>query len=143
MASFDKDSELISMLHENARIPVSEIARRLCVSQTAAQYRLKKLESSGVIKGYTVHLSDKNRHKKIVVNVMIKSPPLKRSKVEQTLAQIHQITGLYSIAGSYDLSATVQADTVNELDNIIDSIGAIDCIEETMSSIILATKFER
>ena len=40
----DKDEALISLLRDNARMPVAQIARELHVSRTAAQARLDKLE---------------------------------------------------------------------------------------------------
>ncbi|NVJ93333.1 MAG: Lrp/AsnC family transcriptional regulator [Methylocystaceae bacterium] len=143
MTKMDKDLELISLLKADGRISVSDIARHLNVSRTAAQFRLKKLEKSGVIEGYTVRLSRKFEHKGIEANVMIKSPPSQRRHVEEQLILIPHIVSLYSIAGTYDLSARVRAENVAELDVILDRIGAIKGIGETMSSIILATKLSR
>jgi DNA-binding Lrp family transcriptional regulator len=65
MASLDKGFELTSLLQENASIQVSEIVRRLFVSRTAAQYRLNKLESLDVNKGYSVLLFKRNKQKNI------------------------------------------------------------------------------
>ena len=71
----NKDEQLISLLRENARLSVSEIARRLSVSRTAAQMRLEKLERNGVIDGYSVRLSAKLLKDQVRALVMIKSPP--------------------------------------------------------------------
>jgi DNA-binding Lrp family transcriptional regulator len=75
MASLDKGFELISLLRENASIQVFEIALRLFVSRTAAQYRLNKLKFSDVIKGYSVLLFKSNKQKNIknCGRIMIKS----------------------------------------------------------------------
>ena len=54
----DKDRELLSLLSENARMPVAELARRLDLSRTTVQARLERLEGQGVIAGYQVRLSD-------------------------------------------------------------------------------------
>ena len=53
MTNNGKDEQLIGLLRENARLSVSDLARRLNVSRTAAQVRLEKLERSGVIAGYS------------------------------------------------------------------------------------------
>ncbi|RLA06069.1 MAG: AsnC family transcriptional regulator [Gammaproteobacteria bacterium] len=139
----DQDEHLISLLRENARLSVSEIARRLSVSRTAAQMRLQKLERTGVIEGYSVRLSESFSKDQIRALVMIKSPPGKRSKIENALTAIPQLTTLYSISGAFDLSAVISAASVADLDAAIDEIGRLDGVEDTLSSVILSTKIDR
>ena len=139
----DKDKQLISLLRENARFSVSEIARRLSVSRTAAQMRLQKLERNGVIDGYSVRLSEKFSKDQVRALVMIKSPPANREKIEKALSKIPQLTSLYSISGAFDLYAVISAASVAELDAAIDAIGRLDGVDDTMSSVILSTKIDR
>ncbi len=143
MTNYDKDRELLALLKDNARMPISELARKLNVSRTAAQARLSRLERSGVINGYTIRLSDSYQENNIKAIIMIKLSPKKRAKVEQTLKAIPELTSLYSISGTFDLSAIVTAPSVPELDKIIDQIGALEGVEETQSSVILSTKIDR
>ena len=51
-----KDEELIALLQTDARMAVAELARRLGVSRTTVQDRLKRLEDAGVIAGDGVRL---------------------------------------------------------------------------------------
>jgi len=139
----DKDEHLISLLRENARLSVSEIARRLSVSRTAAQMRLEKLERNGIIAGYSVRLSEKILKGQVRALVMIKSPPGNRTKIENALSEIPQLTTLYSISGAFDLSAVISAASVADLDAVIDEIGRLDGVDDTMSSVILSTKIDR
>ncbi len=139
----DKDEHLISLLRENARLSVSEIARRLSVSRTAAQMRLEKLERNGVITGYSVRLSANILKGQVRALVMIKSPPANRTKIENALSEIPQLTTLYSISGAFDLSAVISAASVADLDAVIDEIGRLDGVDDTMSSVILSTKIDR
>lgn len=139
----EKDQHLIALLQENARMPVSEIARHMSVSRTAAQMRLQKLERNGVIDGYTVRVSSEFLKNRVRALVMIKFPPGVRTEIESALSNISQLTALYSISGIYDFSAEISAGSVGELDKVIDTIGQIDGIEDTLSSIVLSTKFER
>jgi Lrp/AsnC family transcriptional regulator for asnA, asnC and gidA len=50
----EKDLKIIDMLRENARIPLTEIALRLDVSESTIRKRIKALEKNGVITQYTV-----------------------------------------------------------------------------------------
>jgi len=139
----EKDEQLIALMREDARLSVSEIARRLSVSRTAAQMRLEKLERNGVIDGYSVRLSSNFLKDRVRALVMIKSPPANRSRIEKALSDIAHLTSLYSISGVFDLSAVVSAQSVGELDKVIDEIGRLDGVTDTMSSIILSTKIDR
>ena len=138
-----QDEQLIALLRENGRVSVSEIARKMSVSRTAAQMRLQKLERQGVIEGYAVKLSSKFLKARVRALVMIKFPPIKRAEIEKQLSAIQTLTALYSISGEFDMAGMVSAAAMDELDKIIDKIGCIEGIEKTMSSIILSTKIDR
>ena len=52
-----KDQELLALLQSNARMPVAELARKLGLSRTTVQDRLRRLEGQCVIAGYGLRLS--------------------------------------------------------------------------------------
>lgn len=139
----EKDQQLIAILRENARLSVSDIARRLNASRTSAQVRLEKLERSGVIAGYTVRLSPESQANQIRALVMIKSTPSKRVSIEDALSKFPDLVTLSSISGQFDLAAEISSPTVRHLDTVLDRIGALDGVDDTLSSIILSTKIER
>jgi DNA-binding Lrp family transcriptional regulator len=139
----EKDQQLIALLQQNGRLSVSEMARKLSASRTAVQMRLQKLERNGVINGYTVILSPTYLEKRVQALVMIKLSAGSREKIEAELSAIKQLTSLYSISGTFDMSGVISARSMAELDVIIDKIGCLTGIDETMSSIILSTKFDR
>ncbi len=138
-----QDEQLIILLRQNGRLSVSEIARKMAVSRTAAQMRLQKLVRNGVIEGYSVKLSSDYLENRVRALVMIKFPPIMRASIEKELFAIKTLTALYSISGEFDMAGMVSAPTMGELDRIIDKIGCIEGIDQTMSSIILSTKIDR
>ena len=50
---------------------------------------------------------------------------------------------LHSVSGPFDLIAIVAAESIGELDALIDRIGALDGVERTTSAIVLATRIQR
>ena len=52
-----KDLRILSLLQKNGRMPISELAIKLNMSDTPCLRRVKKMEESGVISGYTANIS--------------------------------------------------------------------------------------
>jgi len=139
----EKDEELLSILRCNARASVSDIARATGVSRTAIQNRLTKLENSGVIKAYSIVLGSEYSNQLISANVSLKVNPNLRQNICIALRKIHNISHIYSISGEYDLLATIQAQTLEKLNEILNMVCSLEGIERTNSSIILDTVFEK
>ncbi len=139
----DKDSELLALLGENARMPVATLARRLGLSRTTVQARLERLEREGVIAGYGVRLSEAFQSGLIRAHVLITIAPKSLPMVSAELDAIRQVTTLHSVNGSFDLIAILASSSIAELDGLIDRIGAIAGVERTLSSIILSTRISR
>lgn len=137
------DQLLLSVLRENARASIADIARKLELSRTTVQSRIERLERQGVISGYTVRLADEVEHGHIRAHIMITVRPKQMLAVTKALRVMPEVRVLHSVSGAYDLIAIGAVPTVGDMDVLTDQIGAIDGVERTTSSIILSTKFER
>jgi len=138
-----QDEELLSLLRENARASVSDLARALNLSRSTVQNRIAKLEQSGVIKGYSVDYGSEYLDDLVSAHVLIKESPKLVAKTNLELKRIVQIVDLYVISGEYDLIAVVQAQSLNKLNTVLEQIGNLEGVERTNSSVILATKIKR
>ncbi|MDI7862029.1 Lrp/AsnC family transcriptional regulator [Rhizobiaceae bacterium n13] len=143
MAISDKDGQLLSLLGDNARMPVATLARELGLSRTTVQARIEKLERDGVIAGYSVRLSDSYESGLVKAHVLITIMPKSLPRVSAELSAIREIRTLHSINGSFDLIAIIAAHSISELDRLIDRIGELEGVERTLSSIILSTRISR
>jgi len=143
MRNTDKDELLLSLLAENARTPVSELARRLGLSRTTVQARIERLERGGVIAGYTVRMSTAAERALVRAYVMITVKPKHAVPTVAELKEIREVRTLHSISGEVDLMAVVAAGSVAALDAVVDRIGALEGVERTQTSVIMATKFDR
>jgi DNA-binding Lrp family transcriptional regulator len=138
-----KNEQLLALLSANARESTSSLARKLNLSRTAVQERINKLEHAGIIGGYTVKLNKEYEKNQIKAWVTIKTRQKLTGQVVTALSRIEQIKSLRSISGMYDLIAGVQAENTELIDGVLDQIGAIEGIEQTISSIVLSIKFDR
>jgi DNA-binding Lrp family transcriptional regulator len=139
----EKDEQLISILRTNARASISDLARVLNLSRSTVQNRLTKLEQSGVIKGYAVEFGGVYLSEQVCSHVAIKVIQKLTAKTNKQLRLINQITELYAISGEFDLIAVVQAQSLEQLSQLLDDIGNLEGVERTNSSVILETKFKR
>lgn len=143
MTTNEKDRLLLSLLSENARASTSLLARRLGLSRTTVQARIERLEREGVITGYGVRLSDEFERNIVKAHVLITAGPKAVARVTAELAAIPEVRTLHSVSGSFDLIAIVAAQSISELDLVIDRIGELEGVERTLSSIILSTRISR
>ena len=137
------DEKLISALRENARASTARLARLVGRSRTSVQSRIERLEKQGIIVGYGVRLAPEHGMGAVRAHVMIKVGPKETRAVTAALRAIDQVRVLHSVSGEVDLIAVATTASVDEMDQVIDRIGALDGVERTTSSIILSTKFER
>lgn len=139
----ETDRALLALLRDNARLPTSELARRLKLSRTTVQSRLARLERERVVAGYTVAVADEAEAALVRAHVMITLEPRKSAPIESALRRIDEVRTLHSVSGPYDLIAVVAAPSIGELDRLIDRIGALDGVERTTSAIVLSTRIQR
>ena len=137
------DQQLIELLKVNARLPVVKLAKSLGCARSTVQLRLKALEDSGVISGYTVSVKAPEKSSSIRAMVLISSDSKTEFDVIKALTRRHEIIKLYSISGRYDLCAMLVTESTHELDGVIDKIRAIKGVVDTFSTILLSTKLDR
>jgi DNA-binding Lrp family transcriptional regulator len=139
----EKDKALLALLKLNAREPVASLARKLGVSRTTIQDRLRRLERDRIIEGYAVKLSDKIAARGIRAFVSIEIMPRRQIEVTRRLAKFPAVEGLYAVSGRYDLIALVAIDDMEALNSLLDSVAEFDGVTGTDSFIILSTKISR
>ena len=137
------DRQLIDLLKVNARLPIVKIAKALGCARSTAQLRLKALEDSGVITGYTVDVTVNKSRANIRAMVLISIDSKHEPDIMRSLAKRHEITKLYTVSGRYDLCAMLSTESTHELDAAIDKMRMIKGVVDTFSTILLSTKLDR
>jgi DNA-binding Lrp family transcriptional regulator len=141
MTTDPTDRKLIALLREDARASAALLGRKLGLARTTVQSRIDRLIARRVISGFTVRMGDEREQ--IVAQVMITAAPKLAPRAEAALRALPEVRRLYSVSGRFDLIAVLVSDTVGEMDSAIDRIGALEGVERTESSIVLATRIDR
>jgi DNA-binding Lrp family transcriptional regulator len=139
----ETDRLLIDLLRANAREPAASLARKLGLARSTVQERITRLEKEGTIKGYTLRLSDEATANRIRAIVMIATDSKRADRTTVELKKIPEVRTLSAVSGTYDLVATVEADTPARMDTVLDRIGNSHGVARTVTSIVLSEKFAR
>ena len=137
------DQSLLSALAADSSVSTSQLARRLGVARSTVQARIERLESSGVIAGYTIRLGQVAAARRIRATVLLAIEPRATAAVLARLKPMPEVESCHTTTGRVDLILQVVADTTAELDATLDRIGAVPGVTDTESLIQLSTKFDR
>src|SRR3954470_12144187 len=107
----DGDDRLIALLKSNAREPAASLARKLGLARSTVQERIARLEREGIIKNYTVRLSEEAEAGRLRAIVMITADPKQADRVAAELKRMPEVRSLSAVSGAYDMVAAVEADT--------------------------------
>lgn len=124
-------------------MPVATLARRLDVARSTIQARLERLESSGVIEGYTLKLGEAARQGRIRATVLLTIEPRAQAAVLSRLKARNEVERIHTTSGRFDLLLQVAAHSTAALDEVLDAIGEITGVRSSESLIHLSTKLDR
>ncbi len=99
------DRAILMALAEEGRISVTELARRIGLSKSPTQARLKRLEESGVIRGYRAILDPIRLGLDHVAFVEVRMSDTREAALEafnKAVAAIPEVESAHLIAGNFD-----------------------------------------
>ena len=134
------DNQIIALLKRNARILVTQMARELGVSRVTIDAHIKKMETSGVISGYTVKLGTEEFRHKVSGWILISVQANKEEHAIEQMIGMPEITRLHTTNGKWDLAAEIQVAMLEHFDAVISKLRQIDGITETDTSLLLSSR---
>ncbi|MBE6356687.1 MAG: Lrp/AsnC family transcriptional regulator [Lentisphaerae bacterium] len=134
----ETDRKILNILKNNSRTSNQEIARQINLAPSAALKRLRRLEDSGIITGYTTRIAHNNID--LSMNVLISvvtSESAGAIAIGKKLAALPEICDVFDVAGniSYIVRAVVK-DTEN-LNQLIIKMGQIPGVMRTQTTLIM------
>ena len=131
------DLQLLALLRQDARTSVAVLAGKLGVSRGTVSNRVKRLEDSGVITGYTVQLRPDAVADRITAWMSITVEGNQTRSVIATLLGEPGVAGLHDTNGRWDLLAELRAANLGELAEVLERVRLIKGIASTETSIHL------
>jgi Lrp/AsnC family leucine-responsive transcriptional regulator len=136
--------QILEALQEDARIPFTELGRRVGLSAPAVAERVRRLEEAGIVTGYRAQV-DLSRAGFPITAIMRLTAEGDCQGVGNTIArEIPEVLECYRVTGTDDYIMKVAADSVPGLENLIDRVsGYGSCITSLVLSTPLAGRIIR
>ncbi|MDD2655280.1 MAG: winged helix-turn-helix transcriptional regulator [Candidatus ainarchaeum sp.] len=96
------DLRILHMLLKDSRMSLSRIAKELGMSQPAAQKRIEKLKSKGIIVGSTVLLNERMIGWKRAL-VVLNADRRNYLAIIESVKKMHTVTAVYQATGPYGI----------------------------------------
>ena len=122
---------------------MTTLGKKLGVARTTVIARMERLQSSGVITGYSVRLNQATLEKSLQAYVGLSVEPRAGREVLKRLAKMPEIKLVCSVSGEFDYVAWIRADSPNALDRLLDEIGETEGVSKTNTSVVLAERINR
>ena len=133
------DRSLIRLLRQDARMNIADLAHKLGVSRGTVTNRIRKLEDSQVIVGYTVKLRPEAEPDRIRAWMGIMVEGNHGRTVVASLLGEPGVASLHDTNGRWDLLAELEARSMAELSQVLERIRLVSGIRSTETNIHLST----
>jgi Lrp/AsnC family leucine-responsive transcriptional regulator len=138
----DIDRRLLSLLTADGRMSFTDLGRATGLSTSAVHQRVKRLESRGLINGYTAVLDYDQVGLPLTAFISIR--PIDASQPDDSperLRGINEIVSCWSVAGDESYILKVRVSTPVALEELLARIRAAANVS-TRTTIVLSTPYE-
>lgn len=130
------DLQILQILDADARRPYAEMARELEVSQPTIADRIRRLQSSGVVRGAMLSVDYARLGFHVSAYVRLRTKTANKQKLTETARAMLQVIEMHSVTGDDCMIARVCARSVDELAEILQRLTAM---AESSTSVVLET----
>lgn len=117
----EKSLEILQILQDKARIPNTEVSRKVGLAPSAVLERIRKMESQGTIDGYEVRLNPErfSRNQIAFITVCCESNNNQDDSLAKALAGIEDVQEVHYLAGQDCFLVKVRVADVAELNALL------------------------
>lgn len=134
------DASIVALLKRNARMSVTQMSHELGVSRVTIDSHIKKMETSGVITGYTVTLGAEEFRHHVSGWILINVTANDEEDIISEMISMPEIARLFTTNGRWDLAAEIQTASLEAFDNAISRLRQIPGVKETDTSLLLSSR---
>ena len=132
------DTKILHCLTEDARMNASQIGQKVNLSVSAVIERMKKMEASGLILGYTAVIDEEKAGLGVqaLLSIRLEHPKYNEEFNRQMCNHVHVIECFY-ITGDFDYIARIGVASTQELTQVLNDIKQIPGVSLTRTYVVL------
>lgn len=132
------DVKILQCLTKDARMNASQISAQVNLSVSAVIERMKKMENSGLIRGYTALIDERlaGYDVQALISVRLEHPKYNQSFARQ-MCEHSCVLECFYITGDFDYMARVSAGSTEELTKVLNDIKQIPGVSLTRTYVVL------
>lgn len=137
----DIDRRILRLLQEDARVANAAIARDVGLAASAVFQRIRKLEESGVIRGYRAHLDPAAVGQGLLAFIAVQTGEGARAKeTGEMLSRIPEVLEVHRVVGQDCFFLKVRVRDAEALGALLDEqIQRLPPVASTRTTIVLST----
>ncbi|GAB4018134.1 Lrp/AsnC family transcriptional regulator [Spirosoma migulaei] len=138
----DTDLRLLTLLQQNAKLTIKELAEQLGMTTTPIFERIKRMERDGVIAGYVALVDPEKVGRPMVVFCNVSMPdytPDNISGFEESIRQMPDVLEAYHLAGTIDYQLKVLVQDIKEYTLFLQQVATLPMVRVHSSAIALYT----
>lgn len=133
------DRKILSELLRDSRRSYRSIARRAGVSVGTALTRIRKLEKSGVVKGYSAVLDHEKLGYQLTVVAEITVSKGKLLEMEEAISKLPNTCAVYDVTGLTDAMVLAKFKNREELSKFTKNLLSMPFIDRSNTHVVLTT----
>ena len=134
------DLEIIELLRRDARRTLADVAERVSLSAPAVKRRVDRLESDGVITGYTVLVDHARLGRPLQAFTELRfAGNLPVDEIAGIADDIPEVQTIFTTAGDPDALAWIRVRDVDDLKRVIDLLRRSGRVTGTKTLMVLGT----
>lgn len=133
------DLKIISLLQQNARMPLKQLAEQVFLSSPATSARIEHLEKEGIIKGYSAVVDSKKLGFPIIAYINLEVQPVQKPEFYPFITKHPNVLECSCVTGHYSMLIKVAFDSTEALDGFI---GKLQTFGNTETQIVFSTALE-
>jgi len=133
------DKQLLSMLQENARVPLKQLAEKVYLSSPAVAARINRLEKQGIIKGYHTEINWLKLGHHITAFINLEVAPAQKSEFYPFIMACPNVMECNCVTGNFSMLIKVCFESTMDLDVFI---GEVQKFGKTSTQIVFSTAVE-
>ena len=139
------DLKILALLTEDAKMPYTEVAKKVFVSGGTVHVRMRKLEEMGIVQGTTLKMDYSKMGYDITafLGIYLEKSSL-YDQVIKKLYNIPEIVKVHYTTGNYNIFIKLHCRDTNHLKDVLhDKIQKVEGIERTETIISLEERLNR